>query len=658
MPQANATPRAAATTVTSISRRFSSPISDAAPHSRANFRAATEIAPAKCRTTSALPATDPPDKNASSSIFSSFASGSARTVAVKMPRAECPSNVTSSFSSHRKRRPPARTWTFPSIRRAISESWTITEILRPPHKKGNARHEMPRSAGELARRVQSPSWIKNTTNFHNLTQPPSPDEIHSMAESQSPPRWRAAPLILALFCGLISYSNSFRGPFIFDDIDAIQNNPAINRSLNDTSRANPTTLSGRPVLFLTFAIDEAIAGMHVEIYHATNLLIHLACGSLLFGIVRRNLLCQNVWGSRFQISAPWLAGAVTALWLAHPLNTQAVTYIVQRAESLAGFFYLAVIYCLIRDAEKPSLAWKLSAVTSCALGMATKESMATAPLVALLYDRTFLSGSVLAALKKRASLYIGLAATWAILAAIILGGARAASVGFKNISALDYARTQLNVIAHYVSLSLWPGNLTLDYYDWPIARNWTQITPGGWIVALGLLFFIAAFWLKPRLGFLGAWFFLTLAPSSSIIPIFTEIAAEQRMYLPLIAIISLIVIGAWTWFSRTKTGRSFVPLMAAFLIAILAVRTMKRNAEYRSPVTIWADNVAERPLNPRAHFNLGYSLLIQNNPAAAIPEFRAALDIAPDYYAAARLLGRALHESASQAATRPIGNHP
>ncbi len=478
-----------------------------------------------------------------------------------------------------------------------------------------------------------------------------------MTEPHRPSKHQTLPLILALFCGLIAYSNSFQGPFIFDDIDAIQNNPGINRSLNDTRHAIDTTLSGRPVLFLTFAIDEATAGMHVEIYHATNLLIHLACGSLLFGIVRRNLLSQNVWGSRFQISAPWLAGAVTALWLVHPLGTQAVTYIVQRAESLAGLFYLAVIYCLIRDAEKPGVAWKLSAIASCALGMATKESMATAPLVALLYDRTFLSDSIAAASKKRAALYIGLAATWAILAAIVLGGDRAASVGFKNISALDYARTQLNVIAHYISLSLWPNNLTLDYYDWPIARSWTQITSGGWIVALGLLFFIAMFWLKPRLGFLGAWFFLTLAPSSSIIPIFTEIAAEQRMYLPLIAIISLIVIGAWTSFSGTKAGRSFAPLVAASLIVILAIGTRMRNAEYRDPVTIWADNVARRPLNPRAHFNLGYSLLIQNNPAAAIPEFREALVLAPDYYAAARLLGGALHESASQAATRPMGSH-
>jgi protein O-mannosyl-transferase len=479
-----------------------------------------------------------------------------------------------------------------------------------------------------------------------------------MAESKGPEKCQTLPLILALLCGLAAYCNSFKGPFIFDDIDAIQNNPRINQTLSDSSPRGPTTLSGRPVLSLTFAIDEAIAGMHVEIYHVTNLLIHLACGAILFGIVRRNLLSRHLWDDRFGTSAPWLAGTVTAIWLVHPLNTQAVTYIVQRAESLAGLFYLAVIYFLIRDAERPCLAWKLSAIASCALGMATKESMATAPLVALLYDRTFAAGSIAAALKKRAALYIGLAATWTIVAATILSGARAASVNFKNISALDNARTQLNVIAHYLSLAFWPQYLTLDYYDWPIAHNWTQVNPGGWLVAVGLVIFIVLFWLKPWLGFLGAWFFLTLAPSSSVIPIFTEIAAEQRMYLPLIAIVALVVIGAWTLFSIAKAGRWFAVLTAATLITIFTVRTIMRNAEYRNPHTIWADNVDQRPLNPRAHFNLGYTLIEQGNPAAAIPEFRAALNLAPDYYAAARLLGRAIQESASQPTPGSGGNLP
>ena len=384
----------------------------------------------------------------------------------------------------------------------------------------------------------------------SLTAVRTADEMFSMAHltrTANQSAWRWAPLILALACGAAAYSNSLRGPFIFDDIDAIPNNPQINRALRDSGRTSPSTLSGRPVLGLSFDMDYAIGGLNVEIYHATNLAVHLAAGALLFGIVRRNLSRGEFWRDRFATSAYWLAGVVAAIWLVHPLNTQAVTYIVQRAESLAALFYLAVIYCLIRDAERERIGWKLAAIAACALGMATKESMATAPLMALVYDRTFIAGTFAAAWRKRFSLYVGLAATWAILAAIVAGGYRSASVGFgNNISAFDYARTQLAVVAHYLTLAAWPRHLALDYYDWPIARHWTQVGCGGAIVAAALVFFAVAFWRKPWLGFLGAWFFVILAPSSSVVPIFTEIAAEQRMYLPLIAPVALLVVGGWT----------------------------------------------------------------------------------------------------------------
>lgn len=465
-------------------------------------------------------------------------------------------------------------------------------------------------------------------------------------KTASQPLWRGAPLVLALLCGIAAYANSFHGPFIFDDIDAILNNPRINKNLPDSGRTIPTTLSGRPVLRLSFAADYAIAGLHVEIYHATNLLIHLAAGALLFGIVRRNLSRREFWGDRFGSSAPWLAGAVTAIWLVHPLNTSAITYTVQRAESLAAFFYLAVIYCLIRDAEKEKIGWKLAAVAACGLGMATKETMATAPIVTLLYDRTFLCGSFRAALRKRASLYAGLAATWAIPCALVASGGRSASVGFgQNISAMDYARTQPGVIAHYLLLAIWPRGLALDYYDWPIAHHWMQMGCGGAVVAGLVVFFVALFWLKPWLGFLGAWFFVILAPSSSFVPIFTEIAAEQRMYLPLVAPIALLVVGGWALLARGSAGRRIAPVLAAFVVAALAAGTYLRNAEYQNPRIIWADNVARRPLNPRAHFNLGYSLDRSGDYAAAAVQFAKALDLAPDYYAAAGALGRSLVQS-------------
>ena len=414
-------------------------------------------------------------------------------------------------------------------------------------------------------------------------------------------RW-FAPL-LVIFIGALAYSNSFTGPFIFDDIASIQRNPQI-RSLIPYKLPSDgqTTIAGRPVVAFSFAINYAISRLHVEPYHVTNLLIHLLAASLLYAIVRRTLLRID----RFARSATWLSAIVAAIWVAHPLDTQSVTYIVQRAESLAALFYLAVIYALIRDAEKPRLWWKITAVSACALGMATKESMATAPLVALLYDRTFIAGSFAGAIKKRLSLYIGLASTWGILAVVVFSGPRSATVGFNHgISSMDYARTQLGAISHYVVLAVWPRNLSLDYYDWPIARHWSQVGSGGWIVALCVLFFVAAIWLKPWLGFLGAWFFLILAPSSSVVPIFTEAAAEQRMYLPLAAVVVFVIVGAWSLISRWKWARLSAAAAGCAIALCLARLTILRNDQYSTAIGIWQDAVAKRPNNTRAHANLG-----------------------------------------------------
>jgi hypothetical protein len=465
--------------------------------------------------------------------------------------------------------------------------------------------------------------------------------MKAMAElttTASPPIWRGTPLVLAMLCGIAAYGNSFRGPFIFDDIDAIAHNPGSDA---------PTTLSGRPVLRLSFAVDRAIGGMHVEVYHATNLLIHLACGAVLFGIVRRNLQKREFWGDRFENSGHWLAGAVAAVWLVHPLNTEAVSYIVQRAESLAGLFYLLVIYCLTRD-------WKLAAIAACALGMGTKETAATAPLVALLYDRTFISRSFATALKTRWPLYLGLAATWVIPVGVIVSGARGSSVG--KVAPVDYALTQLGVIGHYVALAVCPRGLVLDYYDWPITHHWSQVGVGGRMVALSILLFAVALWRKPWLGFLGAWFFIILAPSSSVVPIFTEIAAEHRMYLPSMALVVLAVAGGWMLLSRGVAGAWVAGILVTVVLALLGTRTFMRNAEYRNPEVIWSDNVALRPLNPRAHYNLGFTRMAMGRPAEAAGEFRKALELEPDYYAAARALAQADVEakpSTLQAVTHP-----
>lgn len=446
-------------------------------------------------------------------------------------------------------------------------------------------------------------------------------------------------VLAALACGYVAYCNSFRGPFIFDDIDSILDNPQVNLALPASTKVPPNSLMGRPVLRFTFWANDAIGGLNVLGYHAVNLAIHLCCGALLVGIIGRNLSNREFWGERFAGSADWLAGAAAAMWLVHPLNTEAVTYIVQRAESLSGMFYFAVIYCLIRAAGdgRGKARWSIAAVIVCGLGMGTKETMVTAPLIALFYDRTFLAGSFATAFRKRWRLYLGLAATWILLAILLAGGGRAMSVGYSSaFSVMDEARTQPGVIAHYVRLALWPRELVLDYCDWPVVHRWTQIGWGGYAVLAAVFFFAIAFWKKPWLGFLGTWFFVILSPSSSFVPIFTEIAAEHRMYLPLAAPIVLAVVGCWI------LNRFIACALVIGVIVTLSTLTLLRNQQYESAVGIWSVTVAQRPLNARAHMNLGYSLMQSGRPAAAVGEYQRALALEPDYYAAASALGHAL----------------
>jgi hypothetical protein len=451
---------------------------------------------------------------------------------------------------------------------------------------------------------------------------------------------------VALVClGVVAYCSSFPGPFIFDDLAAIRDNPDFGGASN--LQYSSTTLTARPVLWFSFKVDYALAGQSVEAYHVTNLLIHLTAGLLLFGIVRRNLMRTQTWGKRFVDSAPWLAGAVAAIWLVHPLTTAAVTYIVQRAETLAAMFYLLVIYCLIRSADsgRAVVVWSAGTIIACALGIMTKETLATAPLIALIYDRTFLAGSFAAALKMRRWLYAGLAATWGILAVVVIQGqGRGNTIGFNlGISPIQYALTQLGVIAHYIRLVFWPRGLVLTATDWPVARHWNQVGAPGLLVALLLVATLVAFWKWPRLGFLLAWFFLILAPSSSIVPIVTEIEADHRAYLPLAGLVALGVVGGWLFAQRWHTTRLLIAL-APCVIAILITLTILRNNDYQTPTRIWADNAAKRPNAWSAWSGYGQVLGVialhcapqsqeQKLAAArAVPVLRRAFELSPDKY--------------------------
>ncbi|MBI2885535.1 MAG: tetratricopeptide repeat protein [Candidatus Omnitrophica bacterium] len=445
------------------------------------------------------------------------------------------------------------------------------------------------------------------------------------------PSWpRLLPWLIVL-TGLAAYAGSLSGPFLHDDILSIVDNPGIRRlrPIGAVLAVPPgiEPLLHRPILTLSFALNYAVGGLQVFGYHAVNLAIHLLAGLVLYGLLRRTLLLPRL-RARVGHAASGLAAAAALIWVAHPLLTESVTYIIQRAESLMGLWYLLTLYCLARSADAPHpRRWMLAAVACCALGMGTKQTMVTAPVAAWLYDAIFLRQ---ADGRRRWLLHAGLMATWLVLAVLVLGGPRieSAGPGPAYLSPWTYGTTQLGVIAHYLRLAVWPQGLAFDYEDWPVSRSVADVWPQAMLVGAWLIATVIALRRCPELGFLGAWFLLVLAPTSSVWPLFTEIAAERRMYLPLIAVVVLVTLGGWLGLQRLLPGagrdrvRARVGIgLAAALIGALAFATTQRNRDYHNEVAMWQDVAAKRPWNVRARYNLALALDKEGRSTEAIPYY-------------------------------------
>lgn len=467
------------------------------------------------------------------------------------------------------------------------------------------------------------------------------------------------PPVLVILAGLIAYSNSFSGAFVLDDDKFVVNNPRIRNilPLSETMRGR------RPIVDLSLAVNYAWEELELRGYHAFNLAVHLLAGLTLLGVVRRTLSRPQFRRSVGR-AAPWLAAVIAAVWVVHPLQTQSVTYIVQRGESLMGLFYLLTLYFVIRAAEAAEHArgvratlWCLAAVISCALGMGTKAVIVTGPVVVLLYDWIFLSHSLGQLFRRRWALYLGLAATWGVLVAcgvaggVLAPGEKSATVGFgyRGITPTAYFGTQLGVLTHYLRLSVWPHPLCLDY-GWPVARQTVEIiAPALVILTVAVRGTDWALIRRPALGFVGLWFFAILAPTSSFIPI-KDPAFEHRMYLSLAAVAAFVVLGGHAALRRlfdrlsltAGTRTAITVVVVGTIIASLTLGTIRRNADYHGDLEMWQDVIDKRPANARGHLGYGTALFARERTEESEAAFAEAVRLRPTYSDGHYNLGNAL----------------
>ncbi|MBL8729152.1 MAG: tetratricopeptide repeat protein, partial [Planctomycetes bacterium] len=324
------------------------------------------------------------------------------------------------------------------------------------------------------------------------------------------------------------------------------------------------------------------------------------------GVVRRCLLAPNLAGRCTASRATWSAAAIATLWACHPLGVDAVAYVTQRTTLLMSACLLVGLYAVLRAAPAPRpRRWQGLAVLAMALGMASKEEFVAAPVLVVLFERAFLLPDW-RAVRARLPFHLGLAASWGVLAVCLALGPHNETVGydsFVKVSAFEWLMTQAGVILHYLRLVGWPHPLR-GIYDQGIVRDFgTAALP---LLAVGALF-VAAVWQwrrRPWLAWSWAMFFLLLGPTSSVMPIVTEVVAERRMYLPMLAVVvpGVLLVVAAVERLLAGTGRARLRIVTLSLlgtcVAVAYVLTARAHtATFASAEAFWADAMAKNDLD-------------------------------------------------------------
>ncbi len=481
-----------------------------------------------------------------------------------------------------------------------------------------------------------------------------------MSEPTQDPQPTARSAALTTFAVIavvvsVVYGRAAHAPFVHDDNTSVLNNPSIVRlwplvGTSDTpGPLNPprdAVTSGRPLVNLSLALNYRLGGTDTLGYHVVNMVVHILASICLYGIVRRTLLLE-CFRKRFGPVSSQLGFVAALTWAIHPLQSDSVEYVSQRTESMMGLFYLAALYASLRYFAANTRRGKITAgalaTVACLLGMACKEVMVTAPVLTLLFDRTFVSRSIPAALKRSWPLYAGLAGSWILLLALNIDAPRSQAAGLSaGLPAYVWWFTQTKVVLLYLKVSIWPWPLVIHHAT-PFFWTFSAAVP--WVLTVALLGGAALMllWRRSAIGYLAAWFFIILSPTL-VVPMPSEVMAERRMYLPLAGVVVFVILGGYAALVRAQSRlpemdgvsptswplRAVMGASIALAIVFCGVTSYRLEA-YRDVITMWRDAVVHEPDNVRATINLGCALDDAGRPHEAIEQFEHALQIDPQH---------------------------
>ncbi len=497
---------------------------------------------------------------------------------------------------------------------------------------------------------------------------PKPEAGFSLFERH---RYISYSIIIAIFIliGFAIYANTINAPFIYDDIRNITENKHIRMTEISIDQLSEILKSPapRPVANLSFALNYYFDKYNPAWYHIVNILIHIATGILLFLFLKITLEISKhrtstenpqhhtgIWLLNDNIQIAFLTALI---WLVHPLNTQSVSFIVQRMNSMAAMFYILSFLCYIigRILQQPFSAsgntaqtsiikpwlWFIGCIISGILALASKQNAAMLPVFILLYEWFFFQDLKWEWLKKKLP-WVGCAAVLFAIIAIILIKVDDKSIALyatQDFTMLQRLLTESRVLIYYISLIFYPhpSRLNLDY-NYPISTSFTDpiATILCFVVIAVLLALSAIFAKKHRLlSFSILWFFGNLAVESSVIPL--ALIFEHRTYLPSMMVILFFVT---LLFKNIKI--KWISLGIVFtLIPLLSIWTFQRNMIWQDDIIFWHDCIKKSPNKANPYNNLAYTLINKNNYGQAIEFLKTATKLNPHYAEAHQNLGAA-----------------
>ncbi len=519
-------------------------------------------------------------------------------------------------------------------------------------------------------------------------------------------------IFIVIAAGVLAYSNTFHVPFLFDDTLNIVENPLIKdfQYFTEPLKAKEFSLydngfKSRFIGYLSFALNYRLHGLDVTGYHIVNLAIHILNALLVYWLVLLTLFRvskgQSVKVSERQsfdtlilgrFDTKFVALFSALIFISHPIQTQAVTYIVQRFTSLATMFYLLSLVLYIKWRLKKegqgsgskgqglsggqlAVSNKLTAnryllytasLICAVLAMETKEIAFTLPIIIVLYECCFFTETFnfqLLTLNFKKFLFLipffltmfiipfALIKTDKLIGNMVAGIGEVAKSG--PLSRWDYFSTQTRVIMTYIRLLLFPINQTIDY-DYPVSYSFFDLNVFLSflfllsILGLGIYFFYRSRITNNKLRVMAFgifWFFITLSVESSVIPI-VDVIFEHRVYLPSVGLIIAFVSFIFYAFCRIPHSAFRIPvLLLTTSVIVLSIAAYQRNTVWYDAITLWMDVAKKNPANARAYNMIGVSFFDEGDINSAILNFREAVRVKPDYTQAHSNLGAAYMET-------------